>query len=120
MLAPILILALGTPFQVSTKTDAFKGAYLFHACQSAIQEMDHPNDNSANAYQAAICVSYIEGFMDGQDAAGKGACWMSASYETIVKAYVAYMAKNPKIMEMDRRVGLTLALGSTFPCPVKP
>jgi hypothetical protein len=118
MFAPIFMLALA--FQASPKPDASNGAYLVHACQSAIREMDHPNDDSAKVYEAAICMFYIQGFMDGEDAAGKGACWMNASYENVVKAYVAYMEKHPKMMEMDKRVGLVLALGNAFPCPAKP
>jgi len=120
MLAPILMLALAVPSQVAPKDNPLEGAYLFHACQAAIQEMDHSSDDSANTYQAAICMFYIQGFMDGQDAAGKGACWMNASYETIIKAYVAYMEKHPNVKHMDRRVGVMLALGSAFPCPAKP
>ena len=120
MLAPILMLALAVPSQVAPKDNPLEGAYLFHVCQSAIREMDHPNGESANTYEAAICMFYIQGFLDGQDAAGKGACWMSAPYEKIIKAYVAYMEKHPNLMQMDRRVGVLLALGSAFPCPAKP
>jgi hypothetical protein len=120
MFVPILILALAVPFQSSAKSDTSQGTYLFHACQAAIQEMDHPQSDSPNLAGAMFCMSYFEGFIDGKSAAGHGPCLGDASSEAIVRAYVAYMEKHPKVMEMDKRVGVVLALGSAYPCPATP
>ena len=120
MLAPVLMLALAVPSQVAPKENPFQGAYLFHACQSAMRQMDHSDDASANTVEAVVCLSYIEGFIDGKSATGHGPCLGSASYEEIVRKYVAYMEEHPEAMRMDRRVGALLALGSAYPCPSAP
>lgn len=118
MFVPVLLFALVAPSQDATKPDTAKGAYLFHACQAAVREADHPRSGSSDVIDVTICLSYIEGFMDGGDATGRGLC-SSAPYATDARVYVTYMEKHPKLMNMDKRVGFLLAIGDAYPCPAK-
>jgi len=120
MLASILFLALAVPSQIAPNDNPPQGAYLFHACKAATRQMDHPDDPSANTVEAVVCISYFEGFIDGKSATGHGPCLGSASYEAVVRVYVAYMEKHPEVMNKDNRVGVILALGGAYPCPMTP
>jgi hypothetical protein len=44
----------------------------------------------------------------------------AASDGTLSRIYVAYMQKNPKLLDEYKGTGLFLALRDAYPCPVKP
>ena len=44
-------------------------------------------------------------------------CVKEASVATMTRIYVAYMQKNPKLLDHHKSEGLVLALADAYPCP---
>lgn len=93
-----------------TSTEALQGRMLFRACQN-----EAPSETGGEI----ACVFYFEGFTDGQSSTGKGFCTGRASYGDMIAAYIAYMKQHPKVLMMDREVGIIMALGQAYPCRAK-
>jgi hypothetical protein len=108
----IFFLALTQHASAITKAEYQQGSFLFHACQAA--NYSHPT--SSDAEQGSICLSYLEGFTDGADSVGNGLCAGRSSYGEMAAAYVTWMKKHPKVMSMDKRIGVLLALRAAYPC----
>ncbi len=67
--------------------------------------------------EGSYCVGFVNGFV-GTLQGGKAVCTNGAPVGEVIRAYVAYMEKNPKLLEQDRRVGLRLSLQEIYPCPI--
>lgn len=114
MLFPLLLAI--TSFKAAPN-DEFRGTWLFQACKGSIRGMDAPlthkpaedNDNFED------CISYIGGYLDGVQMAG-GCQAAPASMGTLARVYVAYMEKNPKMLDQFRGIGLRNALRDSYPC----
>jgi hypothetical protein len=111
MLAPLLALAMQLP------SDQGSGSGLYADCKAYLAIADNPKTSSANDLQAGVCIGYISGFSDSTN--GNNVCVSDATMGTIVRVYVAYMDKNPKLFDAPRAVGVGLALKDAYPCPAK-
>jgi hypothetical protein len=74
--------------------------------------------DSGAMLDAGVCLGYMGGFAETRVAA-KSLCAPSASAGALVRVYIAYMDKYPKLMDEPRWVGVGLALEDAYGCPVK-
>jgi hypothetical protein len=113
MLVPLLALAMQTP------ADLAKGSALYSECKSYISLIDKSRDiDTGGMLDAGICLGYISGVAEARMAA-KNLCATSATTATMVRVYVAYMDKYPKLLDGPRWVGVGLALEDAYACPAK-
>lgn len=118
MIAPLLLLAATLQTPPSVPPEDPKGYWLFHACKGTIRWWDAPISNKPNEEIENFdnCTSYINGFIEASLSLGD--CLLpEGSNGTIVRKYVAYMERNPKLLDEDRVVGLRAALRNRYPCP---
>lgn len=83
--------------------------------------MDLPSITKAtqsDLLNGSYCVGYLNGFVANLTTQTE-ICTDSAPMSALVRAYLAYLDKNPDLLVEDRRVGLNLALRDAFPCPLK-
>ncbi len=66
----------------------------------------------------SFCVGFVHGYMGSLVSGNSGICTNGTPMGELVRGYVAFMEKNPKLLEEDRRVGLQMSLQAAFPCPV--
>jgi Rap1a immunity proteins len=119
MLKSVLALAFFVPPQTFGQPDMSKGAALYHACQTAIRVHDPPAAASADDhYFAGTCDIYVSGFVDA-GLLSHLFCPSGVSAGTMIKAYVAYIGKNPQLLDQHKAIGLAAALRDAYPCPVK-
>jgi hypothetical protein len=111
MLAPLLALAMQLP------SDQGSGSGLYADCKVYLSIADDLKGSTANDLQAGVCIGYISGFTDSVN--GDHICASDATMGTIVRVYIAYMDKNPKLFDAPRAVGLDLALKDAYRCPAK-
>ncbi len=115
----MLALALGLALQTVTPTDFTKGSHLFGSCQSAVRMMDNPSAQQTKTEMpgSTYCLGYVGGYIDGLNRLKDAVCVRDATLNTIVRVYVAYMQKNPKLMDEGKALGLLLALTDAYACP---
>lgn len=97
-----------------------KGAALYKSCQAEMRLMEAKDLSQAtqpDLIDGSFCVGFVNGFTGNLSGAKVGVCTDGSSMGAVVKAYVAYMEKNPRLMNEDRRIGLGLALRGAYPCP---
>jgi hypothetical protein len=118
MLAPLLALAM---MQSSELKNQDKGSSLLHACKAELRVIDSADGKGAEEDRmlAHVCFQYVQGFTDGSDLAGENICPGAATMGTIIRVYIAYMEKNPKLLEAYRGVGLHMAILDAYACPIK-
>ncbi len=121
MLAPLLLLTLtAKPRPGDANLELFKGSALYRSCQAEVRLMDLPSLSTATQPElidGSYCVGFLNGFTGNLSAGKNGICPKGANMGAVVRAYVAYMEKNARLMDQDRRVGLKLALQEAYPCP---
>lgn len=80
--------------------------------------MDSPTATERDASDGAFCSGYFHGFGDYNDMnSGSSICLGGASVGTSIRVYVAYMEKNPKLLDDAMIIGIVHALKDTYPCP---
>jgi len=97
---------------------SISGAFLVEKCQAVAVE----NPSIKQTQDSDICLSYIEGFIDGRwYSTLKFTCLSGVSYPEMVTGYLAYMKKNPQYLRMSKHYGLEAALlmGFRMPCSAK-
>jgi len=95
------------------------GSVLFHSCQQTVRIMDTDSQESSPA--SDYCVGYFEGMGDVIQFYGStGLCFKDARVGTIIRVYVAYMEKNPKLLDDWKIGGVIAAMKDSYSCPVKP
>ena len=112
ILATVFLLMAAHPAQAANTAEYSKGSFMFQACEAVAR----PHPSGPYLRESTYCLSYIEGFIDGRDTAGKGFCAGAASYGEIAGAYVAWMKNHPEMMNTDKRTGMWLALAASYPC----
>lgn len=118
MLLPILAFAMAA--QVPSNLDpGNQGSALFHDCRTAIRLMDGQTATATESdfLDGASCTSYIDGYTDGL--ADGIVCTHGASLGVLARVYVAYMQKNPKLLDEHKSRGVLLALRESYACPAK-
>ena len=97
-----------------------KGSALYKSCQAEVRLIDLPDISQAtqpDLIDGSFCVGFVNGFTGNLSGVKVGICTNGASMGVVVKTYVAFMDKHPKLMDEDRRIGLGMALQSAYPCP---
>jgi hypothetical protein len=123
MLLPLLVLNMHA--QTAPYVDPVnRGSELLRMCQS-VATLEAANGRAATASDASAaagCTAYISGFNEAtaeSDSPRKPFCVKDeTTTRELVRIYVAYMQENPKWLDYDKSVGLTLALQGAFPCPI--
>ena len=118
MLAPLLALAMMQSWELKPQD---KGSALLHACKAELRVIDSADGKGdpEDRVLAHTCFQYVQGFADGSDLAGENVCAGTATIGTLIRVYVAFVEKNPKLLEAYRGVGLHMARLDAYPCPVK-
>jgi len=120
MLIPLLAIGLSLATQNVTEANVNKGSSLFASCQAHIRVMDRTYKNLGDDYaEGNYCIGYIEGFTTGDIFGGGSICFTEASPGTLIRVYVAYMERHPKLLDEDKYVGLSDALVEAYPCKTR-
>lgn len=104
----------------STRSD---GTTLFESCQHTIRLLDLGPDKvtTEDVTESAYCRGYFQGFEDTVQVYGSaGVCLAGTRLGTIIRVYVAYMGKHPKLLDDLEIAGVIEAIHETYPCPEKP
>jgi hypothetical protein len=116
MLTPLLLLA----FAGQVPANRYSSSYIFHACQAEIRFVDNPNAASNDDVRlSATCADWLMGFTEA-GALAKFFCPGIVVPATLARVYVAYMEKNPTLLDSPRGTGALLAMVEAYPCPTKP
>ena len=122
LLLVLSIGCVGAHTQTNSGDDNRRGSDLYHSCQASIRIMNAPNANAvANDDYAAseFCRGYFIAFAEYNDVMHTAICPDEASLGTTVRVYLAYMEKNPKLMDKVMIAGVIGALRESYPCPAK-
>ncbi len=113
----MLAFIFGLTPQSQSLPSAFKGTGLYRQCKAAIRAQE-PNASLIDTAAGAVCLGYINGYLDGLDAGApqKSICVNGATLITIVRVYVLSMDRHPKLMDEPENYGVGLALEESYPC----
>ena len=98
---------------------------LFHSCEAAVNLMDaNLQAQSDSAIQsettsADYCTGYFTGMADVVTLEKTSLCISDASIGTMIRVYVAYMVKSPKLLDDPEIAGVLAALKGSYACPAK-
>ena len=122
MVALALLLAVvATPRSADDPGEMTKGAALYRVCQAEVRLMDMPTLTKAtqsDLLNGSYCVGYLNGFVSNLQPATT-VCTNGIAIGELVRIYVAFMERNPVLMDKDRRLGLHHALHEALPCAVE-
>ena len=79
---------------------------------------DNPNGPAEDVEHGLMCMNYIQGFVYA-GTVGRLFCAPNASNNTVARVYVAYMQKNPKLLDEPKGKGFLAAMVDAYPCPAK-
>lgn len=80
--------------------------------------MQDNREVSGDLALALVCTNYIQGFMDA-GTLSTSFCTGEATIATVIRVYVAYLDKNPKLLDGMRGTGVLLSLTDAYPCFAK-
>jgi len=80
--------------------------------------MDDPNSQQAKTEMSSSTyrLGSVGGYIEDVNRLGQQVCINGASLNAVVRVYVVYMQKNPKLIDAENAVGLLPSL-SAYPCP---
>ena len=114
MLATIVALLLSPAVPVPQR-----GTTLFLDCKQRIRIIDSPTPDDGDMMeefrQSEHCFAYIQGYLDAS-ASRTGICLAGASFDTLIRVYIAYMEKHPTLLDAHMAYGLRTALMDAYPC----
>lgn len=114
MLAPVLALAMLTPEQSFTR-----GSDLYRQCKNWVALMEQTRRlDDGESYEAGECYGYIDGLAAGL-ATMQITCPRNATMGTMIRVYLVYMDKHPKVLDYAASAGVYGALQEAYPCPAK-
>ncbi len=115
MFAMTLTLMIMLPGPVQRELPAIdRGSNLFSTCKALVRILDSaPQKDDATA--ANYCMGFIDGYVAGADTR-RVVCAEGAARATLARVYVAYMEKNPRLLDGEKYAGLLLALAEAYPC----
>jgi hypothetical protein len=114
LLLPVVCYAQSTP-----GGEDVLGSHLYHACQASIRIMDSPEDPGGGVgdlEDSSFCQGYFSAFTDMNSVLHSSVCLEGASLGTEIRVYIAYMGKNPKLMDELMIVGVMRALKDAYSC----
>ena|ERR1700733_4633792 len=98
-----------------------KGDYLYHACKAVVKQMD--DGGSEPSAEWRYCAGYFDGFIESHlwyETTSKDFCFdENSSNAVLIRVYVQYMEKNPKLLDALKAVGVALTLRDNYPCSPK-
>jgi hypothetical protein len=98
-----------------------EGSALYQSCLAAVRTFDNPTGSSqtdiAHSYS---CYAYIQSFTDGSNSNGHAFCNLGGTVGTGIRIYVAYMQKNPKLLDDYKAEGVLKAFSEAYRCSTKP
>ena len=115
----LLVLMCGTAMaQQNRIPEDARGSNLFENCQADIRSQNTTAPSGVDLMKAADCTGYIDGFLDGLEIGGAigGICFDGAAFGTIARVYVAYMEKNPKMLDAEKSAGMADAVLDAYSC----
>jgi Rap1a immunity proteins len=120
----LLILMFGSCGLSSTSAQSKKsdGTTLFQSCQHTIRLLDLGADKATaeDVTDSNYCRGYFQGFEDTIKVYGSaGVCLDDTRIGTVIRVYVAYMDKHPKLLDDLEIAGVIEAMHETYPCPAK-
>jgi hypothetical protein len=107
MLVTVFLLATAAQAHTGEIPVHRRGEWLFQACKGAVRWLDSPASSKVDHPDASNfdnCTAYIGGFLESPST-GK-ACLSddASSMGTILRVYVVYMEKNPKLLDQSQSV----------------
>jgi hypothetical protein len=119
MLIPLLTLALSLPVVEPLPPDML-GSGLYRNCKADIRTMDSPDKvDRTDEDPADACIHYVSGFVEAFTMAHEICPTEEPSTGTVIRLYVAYMDKYPKLFDEHRAFGLRAALIDAYSCAPK-
>ncbi len=116
VLLSVMLSDMSSPCAAQTKSE--DTSYdLYHACQDAIRFVDAPNSDKPG--RTDYCFGYFEGYTNVLSAHTSSLCIGRARIGTLIRVYLAYMDKNPKLLDDPKLIGVTYALKESYSCPTK-
>lgn len=82
---------------------------------SSTDRIDAGSDLSDGNY----CRGYFYGLTAFMDKDTSHVCLNQANYLTVIRVYVLFMDKHPKLNDEESKSGAYLALLDAYPCPAK-
>ncbi len=79
--------------------------------------MDGAQLSAEDEYHAGVCFGFIGGTVQGLNTMKVSCPPRSATLNTMVRVYLAYMNKHPKSLDFDRSAGVYGAMKDAYPCP---
>jgi hypothetical protein len=116
VLLSLQLLDMGSLSSAQTKSE--DTSYdLYHACQDAVRYVDAPNSDRPG--RTDYCFGYFEGYTNVLSANSSSLCIGQARIGTLIRVYLAYMDKNPKLLDDPKLISVTYALKESYSCPTK-
>jgi hypothetical protein len=114
----LIFFAAPSHCQPSTLGEEDKGSWLFHVCQAAVRSMDAADGGTdADVPLTGRCLDYTEGVTDAVALLStRSLCPGTASTGTMLRVYVNYMQKHPKLLDEPKQIGLLNAWIEAYPC----
>jgi Rap1a immunity proteins len=73
-----------------------------------------------DAGRSDLCLGYFEAFVDVSDLLHSTLCIKDARLATLIRVYLAYMEKNPKLLDKPKIFGVAYAMIESYTCSDKP
>ena len=110
MLAPFLALAMMQAFSPN-------GTDLQKQCRLYVTAMDETRPLDIDeSYQAGVCFGFIGGIAQGLNTLKVSCPPSTATLNTMVRIYLVYVEKHPKVLDFDRSSGAYGAFKEAYPC----
>lgn len=120
MLLPLLFLALPSTHTISgIEQNAASGSALMQSCQAELRLATSAAVADAvprDLIGASYCIGYVNGFVGNVPEHQVSICTREQPMIDLVRVYVDFMQRNPRYLELDKRLGLRSALEEAFPC----
>jgi hypothetical protein len=118
MIVPLLALVLSATQSTATPSPDI-GSDLVKACKASVKVIDG-SAATEDTISSEYCRGYIDAFTETFDQKAHGICpGDHARLGTVVRVYLAFMDKNPKLLDQPKWLGLGLSLADAYPCPKK-
>lgn len=107
---------LVTALALLMTADNGRGSTLYRDCKAAIAIIDATAKESSDAsFSAGRCIGFFNGFTSVKSTDAR-ICTSDASTGTMIRVYIFFMDRNPKLMDSPEGAGALLALREAYPC----
>jgi len=114
MLIPLLAVAMSIQ-----SADSDKGSDLYRECKNWVALVDKTRKlDELDTFEAGTCRGYIDGISSGLISLGV-TCPGNATMGTMIRVYLVYVDKHPKVLDFPPSAGVYGAFEETYPCHKK-